>query len=1041
MKFLYKRLLFCFALFLMAQTVWAQGSTTAALNGTVEDQAGTALPGATVIAVHTPTNAQYVANTDVNGYYTIQNMRVGGPYTVATTYIGYQDQRVEGVTLPLGQTVRVDFELTENTLQLGEVEVIGERNDIFNQDRTGAATNVSRAQLENLPTLSRSLQDFTRLTPQASGNSIAGTNNRFNNITIDGAVNNDVFGLSGSGTPGGQAGTQPISLDAIQEIQVVVAPYDVKLGNFTGGGINAITRSGSNDFTGSVYGFGRNQNTIGRSVEGERERAEEFQNYQYGARLGGPIVRDKLFFFVNYDANRITEPVRFAPGSAESQIPLSEAQQLADFVQNTYGYDVGSFGGYDRSTESDKFFARLDWNISDIHQLTLRHNLVDAFSENFSRSRSYLRYGNNAYRFSSSTNTSVLELNSRFSNSISNNLIVGYNRIRESRDIPGGLFPQVTIDDPIGTFEFGAQRSSTANELDQDIFEFTDNFTYLLGRHNFTIGTHNEFFNFRNLFINNANGYWDFSSLEDFYAGNPSRVQATYSLTDNPRPAAEFNAMQLGLYIQDEYTASEKLRITLGLRADLPVFPDAPPRNVEFENDFANIAPGLRTDRTPSESILWAPRFGFNYTPTDERDFQIRGGTGIFTGRVPFVWLSNQFTNTGTIFGTVFDTNPEEFIADVDEQRNAGAVSNTVEVNVVTPDFKLPQVWRSNLAFDYTLPGEVFATLEGIYTKTLNDVVYRNLNLADPIGTLAGPDNRNVYPGSTSERRRVNDYTNVILLDNTNRGYRYNITAQLRKDFTNGLQTSVAYTYGKSMDVNSGTSSTALSNWQFNQIVNDPNNPPLSYSNFDIRHRIIGTGGYTFRYADNFATGISLFYQGQSGRPFTYLYAQDLNNDANRSNDLLYVPRDRSEINLVDIERDGIVTTSADEQWEALDAFIADDDYLNERRGQYAERNAARMPWTHQFDLRLLQDFYINTGEKRHTLQITFDIINVGNLINRDWGRQYFVRNNANEIIRYAGRNDAGEPTFTFNPNSAAYNIAPFDSRWQGQLGLRYIFE
>ncbi len=1026
--------------------VWAQGATTAALIGTVAEQGGTPLPGATVIAVHTPTGAQYVASTNAEGFYNIQNMRVGGPYTVTSTYIGYQQQRVEGINLPLGQTTRVDIQLADNNLQLSEVQIIGERNDVFNQDRTGAATNVSRAQLENLPTLSRSLQDFTRLTPQASGNSIAGTNNRFNNITIDGAVNNDVFGLSGSGTPGGQAGTQPISLDAIQEIQVVVAPYDVKLGNFTGGGINAITRSGSNDFTGSVYGFGRNENTIGRSVEGDRERADEFQNYQYGVRLGGPIVRDKLFFFVNYDANRISEPVRFAPGSPESQIPLSEAQQLADFVQNTYGYNVGSIGAYDRATQSDKFFARLDWNISDIHQLTLRHNLVDAFDDNFSRSRNYLRFGNNAYRFNSSTNTSVLELNSRFSNNISNNLIIGYNRIRESRDTYGELFPQVTIRDPLGTFEFGAQRSSTANELDQDIFEFTDNFTYLLGRHNFTFGTHNEFFKFRNLFINNYNGRWDFNTLDDFYGigndgePNPSRVQATYSLTENPLPAAEFNAMQLGFYAQDEYTASERLRLTLGLRVDIPIFPDQPPRNVQFENDFADIAPGLRTDRTPGGNLLWAPRFGFNYTPTDDRDFQIRGGTGIFTGRVPFVWLSNQFTNTGTIFGTVFQNNPDEFITDIDEQRNAGAISNTVEVNVVTEDFNLPQVWRSNLAFDYTLPGEITATLEGIYSKTLNDVVYRNLNLEDPIGTLPGPDNRNVYPASTAERRKVDNYTNVILLDNTDRGYRYNLTAQLRKDFTNGLQTSVAYTYGKSTDVNSGTSSTALSNWEFNQIVNDPNNPELSYSRFDIRHRIIGTSGYTFRYADNFATGISLFYQGQSGLPFTYLYAQDLNNDGNFANDLIYVPGGRDEINLVSFTAGGTTYTS-DEQWEALDAFIASDDYLSDRRGQYAERNAARMPWTHQFDIRLFQDFYINTGEKRHTLQITFDIFNVGNLLNRDWGRQYFVNNSANEIIRYAGRSDTGEPTFNFNPNNAAYNVSQFDSRWQGQLGIRYLFE
>ncbi|MEJ8803042.1 TonB-dependent receptor [Pontibacter sp. H249] len=1042
MKKFYSTLCLFLAMVLTVQYSWGQGATTAAMSGTVKDQSGVALPGATVIAVHTPTNTQYVAGTNADGNFNIQNMRVGGPYTVRTSYVGYQERKIEGVMLNLGQTARVDFSISEDNRQLGEVQIVGQRDDVFNQDRTGAATNVSREQIENLPTLSRSLQDFTRLTPQASGNSIGGSNNRYNNITIDGAVNNDVFGLSGSGTPGGSAGTQPISLDAIQEIQVVVAPYDVKMGNFTGGGINAVTRSGTNDFTGSVYTFGRNQNTIGKAVEGPRVKADEFTNYQYGVRVGGPILRDKLFFFLNYDATRISEPVRFAPGSSESQIPSATVQQLADFVKDNYGYDVGSFGAIDRKTESNKIFARLDWNINNNHQFTIRHNFVDAFDDNISRSRSFVRLGNNAYQFTSVTNSTVAELNSRFGNNIANNLILGYSRIRDSRDIAGSMFPQVTINDAVGTIEFGAQRSSTANELDQDIFEITDNLTYQLGNHNFTVGTHNEFFSFRNLFINNMNGRWDFNSLEDFYIGKASRVQATYALdSNNPLPAAEFNAMQLGFYVQDEFTASEKLKLTLGLRADLPVFPDAPTRNEKFENNFGALYPGLRTDRTPGGNILWAPRFGFNYTPTEDRSFQVRGGTGIFTGRVPFVWLSNQFTNTGTVFGTVFQNNPKKFVTEVEDQRNAGASDKTVEVNVVSEDFKLPQVWRSNLAVDYTLPGEVVATVEGIYSKTLNDVVYRNLNLTAPVGTLPGVDNRDVYASSTSARRVNNDYTNVILLDNTNKGYRYSVTGQLRKNFTNGLNSSIAYTYGESKDVNSGTSSTALSNWEYNQIVNNPNDPALEYSRYDVRHRIVGTTGYTVKYANNFATSISMFYEGQSGLPFTYLYSQDLNNDGNRGNDLMYVPRDRSEINLVDLKSNGVVTATADEQWAALDAFIADDDYLNSRRGQYTERHGARMPWTHQFDLRLLQDFYVKGDNgKSHTLQITFDVFNVGNLINKDWGRQYFVNNSANELVRYAGRNSAGEPTFTFNPNSRGYNVSQFASRWQGQLGLRYIF-
>jgi hypothetical protein len=468
---------------------------------------------------------------------------------------------------------------------------------------------------------------------------------------------------------------------------------------------------------------------------------------------------------------------------------------------------------------------------------------------------------------------------------------------------------------------------------------------------------------------------------------------------------------------------------------DVPVFPDTPERNPLVEQTFA----GFRTDRTPSGQLLWAPRIGFNYAAPTATAFQVRGGTGIFTGRVPFVWMSNQFINTGTILGTVDQRNPTAFVADPLNQRNAGAAVRTAEVNVVSENFKIPQVWRSNLAVDYTLPGAIIATVEGIYSKTINDVVYRDLNLSAPVGTLPGPDNRPVYNANQNQRRINPAFTNAILLDNTNEGYRYSVTGQLQKNFLNGLNTSVAYTYGKSMDVNSGTSSTALSNYEFNQIVQNPNQPTLSFSRFDIRHRVIATTGYTFRYTNNFATGISLFYQGQSGLPFTYLYQGDLNLDGNFGNDLLFVPASREQINLINLTTGGTLITP-DQQWAALDNFISNDPYLNSRRGQYAERHGARMPWTHQVDLRLFQDIYVNAGNTRNTLQVTFDVFNVGNLINQSWGRQFFVNNSANEIITFAGRTTANVPQYQFNPNNRAYNISQFDSRWQGQLGLRYIF-
>ncbi|WP_207435331.1 TonB-dependent receptor [Sabulibacter ruber] len=1045
MKKLFTPFMIILAICLPIHFGWAQGATTASMTGVINDASGVGLAGATIVAVHTPSNTQYAASADENGRFNLLNMRVGGPYTITASYIGYQDQRRENVFLSLGQTLRLDVTLSASAVGLSEVQVVSERGAIINADRTGAATNVSREQIERLPTLSRSLQDFTRLTPQASGNSLGGANNRYNNITIDGAVNNDVFGLAGTGTPGGQAGTQPISLDAIDQIQVVLAPYDVKFGNFTGGGINAVTRSGTNNWEGSVYAFGRNQNTVGKDPITEQETAE-FKDYQTGFRVGGPIIRDKLFFFLNGEITRRTEPLLFNLGDPSSIVPAQDVRNLADTLRIKYGYDPGTFGAINRRTESNKIFGRLDWNITDRHQLTLRHNFVDAFDDNITRTNTTFRFGGNAYEFNSTTNSTVTELRSRFSENISNNLIVGYSRIRDRRDTPGALFPQITIrflGSGSNTISAGTERSSAFNELDQDIFEFTDNLTIFRGRHTFTVGTHNEFFNFRNLFINNYNGYYQFNSIEDFYAGRPFQIEQTYSADpNNPTPAADFNAAQLGFYVQDEMDVTENLRLTLGLRVDVPLIPDEPARNAAVETAFANTEyAGLRTDVTPGGQLLWAPRLGFNWDVRGDKTFQVRGGTGIFTGRVPFVWLSNQFTNNGITFSSLLlrnQTAANRFVTNINDIRNLGPAASTAEINLISEDFKIPQTFRTNVAVDYTLPFGIIATLEGIYSKTMNDIVYRDINLLGPTSNLTGPDKRPLY----SSGRVSSAFTNVILLDNTNRGYTYTLTGQLQKNFNNGLNTMVAYTYGKSEDVNSGTSSTARSNWQFNQIYWNPNDPELSYSRFDIRHRVIASGGYTFKWLNNFSTSISLFYEGQSGLPFTYLYAGDVNNDGSNANDLIYVPRTIEESGLIDATNNaGVVTRTVAQQWADLNAFIENDDYLRSRRGQFAERHGARTPWTHRVDLRLAQDIFANLGGKNHTLQITFDIFNVGNLINRDWGHNYSVNNSAVELIRFQRRNDENRPQFTFTNPSTSVWTTTFSSRWQGQVGLRYIFE
>jgi hypothetical protein len=1055
---IYRQLLYLLLAVLSIQQGWAQGATTSAMNGVITDKDGAGLPGATVIAIHTPTNTQYVAPTNSEGRFNIQGMRVGGPYSVRVTFVGYQDITREGIFLTLGQNLRLDVNLNEATTQLEGVTVTGQQDRVINAGRTGAETTISREQIQRLPTLSRSLNDFTRLNPQANGggsSSIGGSNNRYNNITIDGAVNNDVFGLAGSGTPGGQASTTPISLDAIQEIQVVVAPYDVTLGNFTGGGVNAVTRSGTNELSASIYGFGRNQNSIGKSVTEPRVKADEFYNYQTGFRVGGAIVRDKVFFFLNGEIARISTPLSFEPGSNSSRIRVATLDSIYNTARNVYGYDAGPYGSsINRRTQSNKVFARLDFNIDANNQLTVRHNFVDAFDDNITRSSTQVRFGNNAYKFSNQTNSSVIELNSRLG-AVSNKLLLSYSRIRDNRETPGALFPTFEINASGNRYTFGTERSSAANQLDQDIVELTDNVTRAIGKHTLTLGTHNEFFKFRNLFLNNGNGYYQFSSLPNFYRGVANNFQAAYATADNGE--ASFKASQLGFYLQDQYSPIENLRLTAGVRLDIPVFFDKPQYNANVEEQTAFSKYGdINTQNVPSGQLLFAPRLGFNWDVNNDAKIQLRGGTGIFTGRVPFVWISNSYTNSGLIQGSVVVPNPRNpnngsaVLTDINQfptYYSSGA-ARTTQVNLLSDDFKLPQVWRSNLAVDFRLPGEIVATLEGIYSKTINDIYYRDINLQDPVGRLAGPDQRPIY-GSTNATRLVDQrFTNVYLLDNTSKGYRYSATGQLQKQFANGLNTMVAYTYGLAKEINSGSSSTADSNFGFNQIISDPNNPELGYSRNDQRHRILATGGYTVRYGgDKFATGISAVYEGLSGQPITYVYNSDLNFDrgggTRSGNDLIYIPRDvRDTREIILVASEGRTLTQVQDQ---LDAFIENDPYLRSHRGQYAERFGARMPWTHQIDLRLTQDFNFTAGGKKNTIQLTFDVINASNLVNKSWGRQYSLTNNATELLRVSGTPAPNvQPSFTFPAsfavNNRSYDFAPIASRWQGQLGVRYIF-
>ena len=1056
---------------------WSQGATTAAMSGVITDKTGAGLPGATIIAVHTPTNTQYVAPTNADGRFNIQNMRVGGPYTVKVTFVGFKDVVREGLFLNLGQNQRFDQQLSDSSTELAEVTVSGRRDPVINAGRTGAATTVQREQIQRLPTLSRSFQDFTRLTPQANGNSLGGRSGRYNNISIDGAANNDLFGLAGSGTPGGQAGTQPISLDAIQEFQIVLAPYDVRQGGFSGGGINAVTRSGTNKVEGSVFGFGRNQQLLRRDATDYLTQAADFSDYQTGFRVGGPIIKDKLFFFINGEIARRRDPILTrirgteAIGTAgTTNVTAAQAEQVRNALISRYNYDPGTIGDFTNRTESNKAFARLDWNINANNQLTLRHNYVDAFNDNLSRSITNYRFENNNYQFNSTTNSTVMEFNSKLGSAFSNNLIVGYQRIREKRDPKGNPFPQVTIQTD-GTnnavMVFGRETFSNANSLSQDIVELTDNFTHYAGKHVITLGTHNEFFRFKNVFLRDLYGNYSFRSINDFLNSDPNfaptgthtqpfSYSLSYPVVAGSQPAAEFRVSQLGAYLQDEYSVRENLKVTGGVRIDLPILPTTPLSNAAFNAEFGPRY-DVATTAVPTRQVLFSPRLGFNWDVFNNQTTQVRGGTGVFTGRPPYVWISNQYGNTGVDVsrisvsaGTGTITNPRiNFSGDPNNQPSAvalGLATAPTEIDVTSKDFKFPQQFRSNLAVDQKLPGGVVATVEGIYSQTINDILYKDINIRP--STTTTPDGRPFYNSNQNARKFNPNYTNVILLDRTGRGYTYQLTGQLQKTFNSNLSASAAYTYGQSKDVNSGTSSQAYSNWRFNQVPGDPNNPPLSYSNFDLRHRVIASGTYSKDYIGHLATSFSLFYAGQSGTPFSYIYSNDVNGDGESGNDLISLPTD---LNTMVFEKTNSADTraTADIKQQFIN-YANNDEYLKDQKGKITERNGARLPWTHQIDVRVMQDVYFMTGDIKHTFQVTLDIFNFGNLLNKDWGRQYFVANQSYSLLGYRQAVAAdvtsglvtavGTPVYKYTDIPNPYSVSQLASRFQGQLGIRYLF-
>jgi hypothetical protein len=1009
--------------------------TTGSLSGLIEDESGGVLPGATVEAVHEPTQTRYSAVAGSDGRFTILNVRVGGPYTVTASLSGFKPVEKTEVTVRLGEERPLSFSMPLETLT-ESVEVTADAASVFNPSNTGPASNVPQEAIQNLPTVGRGLDDFTRLNPYfasvaiggtlTNGVSVAGRNNRYNNLQIDGAVNNDLFGIAASGAPGGQADTQPISLDAIQEIQLLVAPYDVRQGGFSGGGMNAITKSGSNVFSGTVYWFTRNQDFVGNGPD-DREFGT-FDDDQFGASLGGPIKKDKVFFFLNGEMGRRETPNGFAVGGSSGQDfgHQAEAERFRSILQEQYGYDPGDFSEeFIKTTDNNKVFGRIDVNISPKHQLTLRHNYIDGVNDIYGTNNSNTRFNfpDNPYQFNSTTNSTVAQLNSSLAAGF-NELRITYQRIREFRGHPTD-FPQVTVRLPDGAnLVAGTEQFSTANALDQDIIEITDDFTFTRGTHTFTVGTHNEFFKFGNLFIRDNFGTYQFASLDRLDEGLAQQFDHSFSATSDPQQRAEFNVNQLGLYAGDLWRVTPRLTLTLGLRVDKPFFPDKPVANPVSEENF-----GYRTDVVPNPT-MWSPRAGFNWDIKGDGKKQLRGGAGMFAGRTPYVWLSNQYGNTGIEFtriGASFNTNNLiPFVADPHNQpktvtgANAGSFSN--EIDVVDPDYEYPRVFRGNLAYDHDLGvWGLVGTVELLGSTTLKDIDYENLNRVPGTATL--------FDGRPLFVREVPSLSDVILLTNTGEGSQWSVSGKLERPFRNGLYASASYIYGRAESINDGTSSQALSNWRFVYVPGDINNPPLAYSNFDVRHRINAAVSWDVKLFRHAGAVLSLFYNGQSGRPYSVLFNTDVNADGTIGNDLIYVPANVNEV---------VVRNGTPEQ---LEAFIANDPGLAANRGRIVPRNASRSPWTDTLDFRAA----LNVPWGRRKVELTLDMLNLINLINSEKGRFTFTSNQNISPIQYGGIDAAtGLPIYNIatiaSPTFNKFSTDDLRSRWQAQVGLRLRF-
>ncbi|TVR82637.1 MAG: TonB-dependent receptor [Saprospirales bacterium] len=1070
--------------------LWGQ-VTTSTMSGKITSTTGEELIGATVVATHVPTGSEYGAITNVNGVFNIVNMRSGGPYKVTISYIGYETETVEGIYLALGSGANVDVALAEAGTILDEIVVSGAQDPVINSSRTGASTNLNNETINSLPTISRSINDFTRMTPQSVGNSFAGTSSRFNNYTIDGNIYNNNFGLGADQFAGGN----PVSLDAIEQVSVNLAPYDVRYSGFTGASVDAVTRSGTNRFEGSAYYFLRNDQMIGNKVGDISANVNDSEITTYGFRIGGPIIKDRLFFFASYEkedqavpsfTKRAAREGETPDGINISRVPLSEANRVRERMRELYGYETGAPDSYPFAEEAERFNLRFDYNINRNHKVSLRFNHFTAFRDvptngnsirfvstrYFNTSRQgieNINFRNNNYTQEREVTSIVAELNSVLGDNLSNQLNVGFtSSVPQRRGIPGGQnFPMIEVLEPNDAGELlyymtmGNELFSVFNLLENDVFNITNTLTHYAGRHTITAGVNFEYMTFNNAFNPTFHGWYRYIGFDKFEEAvlnqnpnvHPDAYARSFALDGSTTPPLDETSFgQVGVFIQDQYQVNPDLSVTAGLRVDMPFYPIDLPRNElldeknkTFTGPNGTFTPDVST--FPKVNPLFSPRLGFNWDVFGDRSLQLRGGSGLFSGRIPFVWLSNQVNGSGVVRGGIGFEGQEVVDAGIIFNPDVNAylpenpeIELSNEINLTDEDFKLPQVWRTSIGADYQLPLGLMATVDFIYNRDVHTPVAYNPVLRNPDRTLSGPDQRGYWVAQEGLTAYSNDpdFRNVFLLTNAEEKADYfSATIQLRKSFDSGFDLMAAYTYSQSRDLDAAGGSQAISLWP-QTVQRNRNNPELGFAGHDQPNRLMGALSYR---AGN--TTIGLFYDAGNAGRFSYTYSGNFGDGSNR---LIYIPNNASELVFEEFTLAG-ETITAQRQQELFDAYIDQDDYLSSNRGKIAERNGAVRPWVHRFDLRILQDINL-AGDGQHRLQLSLDFTNVGNMLNSDWGvpQLEYQRNLLNlrritdegvpvyRLNTISGTNEF--PTETFRPTTTSI----LANTWRMQVGVRYIF-